>query len=84
VLKAYTDAIDPRIVGITGDPQRIERLVQSFGVLVVHHAGARVPVTPDHSARLYLVGPDNRLLSTYESDESATEIVSDIAQRLRG
>lgn len=84
VLKAYTEAIDPRIVGITGDPPRVEQLVQSFEVIIVRHASARGPATLDHSARLYLVGPDNRLLSTYEADESASEIASDIAQWLRG
>jgi cytochrome oxidase Cu insertion factor (SCO1/SenC/PrrC family) len=84
VLKAYTEAIDPRIVGITGDPPRVEELVQAFEVVVAHHAGARGPLDLDHSARLYLAGPDNRLLSIHESDESAAEIASDIADWLRG
>jgi protein SCO1/2 len=83
VLKAYTGAIDPRIVGITGDAKRVDEMVQAFGAVIVRHPGARGPYALDHSARLYLIGPDNRLLSSYESDESASEIASDIAQWLR-
>ncbi len=83
VLKEYTDAIDPRIVGVTGDAERIERLAAAFGVVVVRHPNSPASPAVDHSARLYLLGPDNRLLNSYEADAPVSAIASDIALRMR-
>jgi protein SCO1/2 len=84
ILKTYIEAIDPRIIGITGDSERIGRLADAYGVIVNRHPGAVGPLAFDHSARLYLVGPDNRMLNYYEMDESAPSIASDIALWLKG
>jgi protein SCO1/2 len=84
ILKTYIEAIDPRIIGITGDSERIGRLAQDYGAVVNRHPGATGPLAFDHSARLYLVGPDNRMLNYYEMDESAPSIASDIALWLQG
>jgi protein SCO1/2 len=84
IIKEYTDAIDPRIVAVTGDAQRIERLADSFGVRLVRHPNSPGFLSVDHSARLYLIGPDNRLLNFYEADEPVSVIASDIALRMRG
>jgi protein SCO1 len=84
VLKAYVRNFDPRIVGITGDATRIEQLVHAYGVLVERHAGATGPFTLDHTARLYLVTPDDSLLTSYEPEERPQDIATDIARRIRG
>lgn len=83
VLKAYTQSFDPRIIGITGDGQRIDRLVQSYGALVARHPGATGPFAVDHTARLYLVAPDNSVLASYEPEMAAPAIAADIARRIR-
>lgn len=83
VLKAYTQSFDPRIIGITGDGKRIDRLVQSYGALVARHPGAAGPFAVDHTARLYLVAPDNTLLASYEPDVAAPAIAADILRRIR-
>jgi protein SCO1/2 len=83
VMKAYTQSFDPRIVGITGDVKRIDRLVESYGALVARHPGAPGPFAVDHTARLYLVAPDNSLLAHYEAAEAAPDIAADITRRIR-
>lgn len=83
VLKAYTQSIDPRIIGITGDIGRIDRLVQSYGALAARHPGAPGPFAVDHTARLYLVAPDNSLLASYEPEVGAPAIAADILRRIR-
>ena len=84
VLKDYIDAIDGRIVGVTGDRRRIDQLAESLGAIVVRHPQATGPLALDHSARLYLLGPDDRLLSSYEADEAAPAIASDILRKIPG
>jgi protein SCO1/2 len=83
VLKAYTQSFDSRILGITGDIKRIDRLVQSCGALVTRHPGAPGPLAVDHTARLYLIAPDNTLLASYEPEVAAPVIAADIARRIR-
>lgn len=83
VLKAYTQAFDPRIIGITGDVKRIDRLVQSYGALASRHPGIVGPFAVDHTARLYLVAPDNTLLASYEPETAAPDIAADITRRIR-
>jgi protein SCO1 len=84
VLKTYTTAFDPRILGITGDPSRIEALVSAYGALAIHHAGQVGAMSVDHTTRLYLVAPDNSLLAYYEIVQPPQQIAADIARRIRG
>jgi protein SCO1/2 len=84
VLKAYAAAIDPRIIGITGDIKHIDQLVEAYGGLVVRRRSQVGPPAIDHTARLYLIAPDNRLLSSYDADESTRTVAADIALRTRG
>lgn len=84
VLKNYVQAFDGRIIGVTGDRQRIDRFAETLGAIVVRHPDASGPFALDHSARLYLLGPDNRLLSSYEADEAAPAIASDILRQIPG
>jgi protein SCO1/2 len=84
VLKAYTAAIDPRIIGITGDIKHIDQLVEAYGGSVLRRRSQSGPLAIDHTARLYLIAPDNRLLSSYDADESPRTIAADIALWTRG
>lgn len=66
VLGAYTAAFDPRIVGLTGPAALVERAAQAFKVRYdkVREPGAAPGIyTMDHTAGLFLVGPDGQLLS---------------------
>ncbi|MFO1327311.1 MAG: SCO family protein [Rubrivivax sp.] len=66
VLREYTAAFDRRIIGLGGPPALVERAAQSFRVKfekVPSPGGDPKAYTVDHSAGLFLVGPDGQLLS---------------------
>jgi protein SCO1/2 len=84
VLKSYIEAIDARVIGVTGDRQRIDQLAETLGAIFVRHPETTGPLALDHSARLYLLDPDNRLLTSYEAEEAATAIAADLLRQIRG
>lgn len=66
VLREYTAAFDKRIIGLTGSATLVQRAAAAFKVRYEKvrepHAAPGV-YTLDHTAGLYLVGPDGQLLS---------------------
>jgi protein SCO1/2 len=83
VLRSYTGSIDARIIGITGDVSRIDRLAAACGVYALRRAGESGPASVEHSARIYLMAPDNSVLVAYEPNQSAQDIAGDIAFRIK-
>jgi protein SCO1/2 len=68
VLREYTGAFDPRILGLTGTPDLIRRAADTFKVRYekVRQPGAPAgSYTVDHSAGMYLLGPDGRFLAKF-------------------
>jgi protein SCO1/2 len=66
VLKAYTEAFDKRILGLTGSAQLLRFAADSFKVTYtkVQEPGAAAGAyTMDHSAGMFLLGPDGQLLA---------------------
>lgn len=66
VLRAYTAAFDPRIIGLTGNATLVQRAAAAFKVRyekVREPQAAPGVYTLDHTAGLFLVGPDGQLLS---------------------
>lgn len=74
LLKAYTDGFDERIVGLTGTPEAVAGVAKSYRAFY-----RKVPLdagsyTMDHTASIYLMGPDGRFAGTLgygEAHESA-------------
>lgn len=78
VLAAYTEAFDPRIVGLGGPEALVQRAAESFGVVYrkVQEAGAAPGAyTMDHSAGLYVLGPDGLWLGRIGYGTPVPEIV---------
>jgi protein SCO1/2 len=68
VLREYTGAFDPRILGLTGTPDLIRRAADTFKVRYekIRQPGApAASYTVDHSAGMYLLGPDGRFLAKF-------------------
>jgi protein SCO1/2 len=81
VLGAYAQTFDPRILGLTGSPALVKRAADSFGVQYekVQEPGAPANVyTMDHSAGLYLLGPDGALLRKFGYGTSVADMVAPI------
>lgn len=68
VLGAYTAAFDARILGLTGTAALVQRAAANFKVRFekIQEPGAGPDVyTMDHSAGMYLLGPDGNLVAKF-------------------
>lgn len=81
VLREYTGAFDPRIRGMTGPQELIQRAAQHFRVEYrkVSEPGA-LPgqYTMDHTAGMFLVGPDGTLAAKFAYGTPVTDVVARI------
>jgi cytochrome oxidase Cu insertion factor (SCO1/SenC/PrrC family) len=84
VLSQYLAAFDPRITGITGSPQALRAFSSAYGVVPQEPAQAGHDELPDHSAMIYLLGPDNTMLGMYAPGDAAKVIAADILRRTEG
>lgn len=82
VLKRYTAFFDKRILGLSGSPELVRRVADHFKVRYQKHREPGAPAdqyTVDHSAGIYLLGPDGRFLTKFAYAMPPAEIV----QRLK-
>ena len=81
ILADYTDHFDERILGLTGTPEQIESISAAY-----HVYSRKVPLgdsyTLDHSAVMYLIGPDGQLVSHFTQQMDADAMARDIADAL--
>lgn len=83
VLEAYTQAFDARIVGLTGSEALVRRAADSFKVRYrkVQEPGTAPDIyTMEHSAGLFLLGPDGQLLERIVYGTTVREIVTRIGR----
>jgi len=84
-LATYTAFFDARILGLGGTPELIQRATANFKVRY-----AKVPSTKgdadfyavDHSAGLYLLGPDGTFIKKYGYGTPAEQIAGEIRELL--
>jgi protein SCO1/2 len=79
VVEAYTQAFDKRILGLTGSEALVRRAADGFKVRYrkVQEAGAAPDVyTMDHSAGMFLLGPDGQLLERIVYGTPVRDIVT--------
>jgi protein SCO1/2 len=79
ILHAYVRFFGPRIVGLTGTPAQIHAVERAYRVTAVHEAGAG-SYTIDHTAVLFLVGPDGRYLAPFAATESGAELAKQLVR----
>jgi protein SCO1/2 len=86
VMRDYTQAISPRIMGLTGTPDQIARVAAEYHVYYrVNSAGPRDEnYSVDHSSVLYLQGPNGAPLTLIPADASPDRMAADIAKYLPG
>jgi protein SCO1/2 len=81
VLGEYTRAFDPRILGLTGSEMLLQRATAAFDVTyrIVREPGAAPNAyTVDHTAGLFLVGPDGQLLTRFGYSTPVEQVVQRI------
>jgi protein SCO1/2 len=83
VLRTYTAFFHPRILGLTGSPELVRRAADNFKV---RYEVVREPGTPadhyavDHSAGMYLLGPDGRYIRKFAYGKAPAEIATQIGE----
>ena len=68
VLRRYTEFFDSRIIGLTGSPELVRRVADHFKVRYEKHwePGAKPDnYSIDHSAGMYLLGPDGAFITKF-------------------
>jgi protein SCO1/2 len=78
VLKQYTAAFSPDLIGLTGDPAQIAKVEQEYHVYAAKHVTGPGPndYSMDHSSVLYLMGPDGRFVAPVETGDTAEELAN--------
>ncbi len=82
VLRRYTAYFHPRIIGLSGSPELVRRVADHFKVRYEKHlepGAAPDKYSVDHSAGMYLLGPDGRFVAKFAYATPPTEV----AERIR-
>lgn len=72
-LKAYLAPFDARIVGLSGSPAAVAEVARRYGVGTSLRDGVL-----DHSARLYLLGPNHEVSRVYGLNATPAQLAKDI------
>jgi protein SCO1/2 len=82
VVKQYTAAFSPRLIGLTGSPEQIAQVAKEYRVYYAEHRAGPGPgdYTMDHSSILYLMGPDGKFIAPIRADETGAEMAADLAR----
>lgn len=86
VLKTYTEFFDPRILGLTASPALVRRTADNFKIRY-----AKVPAPDkdpqhyavDHSAGIFLLGPDGSYIRKFAFATPVTDISSQIGEIMK-
>lgn len=86
VLKTYTAFFDKRILALTGSPELIQRAAHNYRV---RYAKVIIPgrdpknYVVDHSAGMYLLGPDGDFIKKFAYGRPVDEILQEVRGFLR-
>jgi protein SCO1 len=82
VMKRFTAAFSPALVGLTGTPDQIAKVANEYRVYYAKHVtgpGAD-DYSMDHSSVIYLMGPDGRFVAPIRADESGDAMATSIGK----
>lgn len=83
-LTDYGQSFHPHILGLTGTPEQIAAVTKAYGAkfrIVGDTQSGDYAI--DHSAFIYLMGPDGRLITTFAHDSSAMTIEQRLKRELQ-
>ena len=83
VLARYVGAFHPRLIGLTGSPDQVREITRNYRVYHAKAGAGDGDYLMDHSAYIYLLGADGRLL-TYLRHDAAPEAIAAVIEPLLG
>lgn len=81
ILHRYTEFFSPRIIGLSGSPELVRRVADHFKVQYQKHwdpGAAPDKYSMDHSAGMYLLGPDGSFVTKFAYATPPQEIAERI------
>ncbi|WFU89881.1 SCO family protein (plasmid) [Rhizobium sp. CC1099] len=74
----YTEAIDKRIVGLSGTPEQIAAVSQAYGVYSERHrtGAGRDDYLIDHGTYIYIMSPEGKFARGMSADTPADDIAA--------
>jgi protein SCO1/2 len=83
-MRRYVPNFDPQFIGLTGSPEQIEQVKQSYGVYSENNpADEQGNYLVDHTARIYLIDQQGNWRLTYPFGMETGQIVSDLQHLLQ-
>lgn len=83
VMKGYVEQFHPAIVGLTGNRAQVDAVMESYKVYATKIESEMMDgYMMDHSAFMYLMSPDDALITLYPTEDTAENIAEDIKNRL--
>jgi protein SCO1/2 len=86
-LRDYTANFHPRLVALTGSAEAIGAVAKAYRVYYAKATGEAAPSDPavyimDHTAIVYLIGPDGRYVAHFSPGTAAEAMAEGIRERL--
>lgn len=82
VMKSYLSSFDPRIVGLTGDRDAIDRTIKAFRGYAKKVTLKDGDYTMDHTALVYLMDKSGQFVGSFNLDRPPAEAAADLLKRL--
>ena len=82
VMKSYVANFHPRLVGLTGSAEEIERVTRDFGAFYAPVPQGGDNYLIDHSGFILLMGPEGKYVTHFESDIRADELAEELERRV--
>lgn len=85
MMKQYTSAFSPRLIGLTGTPVQIAAVAKEYHVYYAEHrtGSGSDDYSMDHSSVLYLMGPDGTLVTLFRSEDTGEKLAASISKFMR-
>ena len=82
VMKSYVASFHPRLVGLTGSADEIERVTRAFGAFYAPVPENGGGYAMDHSGFILLMGPEGEYVTHFEPNVGAEELAAELERRI--
>ena len=82
VMKRYVSNFNPDIRGVTGDPAAIQAMVKAYRGYAKKVPTEDGDYTMDHTAVVYLMGPDGQFISPLNLQRPTAEVVKELREHI--
>jgi cytochrome oxidase Cu insertion factor (SCO1/SenC/PrrC family) len=81
-VKTYVSNFHPRMVGLTGSSEQVQQMTKAYRVFYQKVENAKRPqdYTMDHSAILYLMGPDGAFKGHFTAENDPAKLAAEIVK----